>query len=131
MKRILLACCLIAVSGTAVMAQSAKTAPAQNQAADPKQTFASLVNEVEANLSRSNGEVAKTDYFKLAGMMQDKMAATQKALDGASSESQKKSLASSLKTQQQLYVDAKVLSSDMTKNQKELVTKLRAFLELY
>lgn len=130
MKRILLACCLMAVSGTAVMAQSAKTAPVA-QATNPKQTFASLVNEVEANLTRSNGEIAKNDYFKLAGMMQDRMGQKQKALEAASSETEKKAIANSLKTEQQLYTDAKMLSTDMVKNQKEIVAKLRAFLDTY
>lgn len=131
MKRLLLACCLVAASGTVVMAQNKAAVTSQDQKVDPKLMFASKVNELEANITRKDEQTAKSTYMQLAGMMQTRIAEKQKAYDAATSDAQRKELAKQKKEQEQLYMDTKNLYPTIGTNGTEMVKKMRAFLNVF
>lgn len=132
MKRLLLACCLVAASGTVVMAQNKATLTPQEQKIDQKTLFASKINELDANLIRKDEQTAKNTYLTLAAMMQTRITEKQKAQQAATSETERKAIEKTMKEMQQLYGETKNLYPTLsTGNSTEMVTKLKAFLAIY
>lgn len=122
MKRILLACCFLALTGTIATAQSAKqNAPAQSEAAatDPKLLFSSKINELDAFLTRGNQAQAQTAAQDLMIMMSNRMAQN------------KDQQSATAKQQSKLYGEAKQMSADINANHKKLVETLHSFLQTY
>lgn len=122
MKRLLLACCILALTGTAASAQTAKqTAPVQESTAaiEPKLLFSSKINELDAFLTRGVTSEAQKAFQDLLSMMTNRM---------KENKDQKSAVA---KQQQELYTAAKQLSGDLQKNHKPLVESMHKFLQSY
>lgn len=133
MKRILFACGLVACSFTGVLAQSAqKTNTSANaQQVDPKLMMSSKINELDASISRGRMDAAQNLYNELAVLMQGHIAAKQQAIDNMATDKEKETAAKSLKEETVAAYNAKMLSVDLKKNQKELVSSLKTFLQNY
>lgn len=133
MKRILFACGLVACSFTGAMAQSAQTTntSANAQQVDPKLMISSKINELDASISRGRMDAAQNFYNELAVLMQDHMSQKQKAIDKMSSDKDKELASKSLKEETIAAANAKMLSVDLKKNQKELISSLKTFLQHY
>jgi len=133
MKRILFACGLVACSFSGVLAQSAqKTNTSANaQQVDPKLMMSSKINELDASISRGRMDAAQNLYNELAVLMQDHIVAKQQAIDKMATDKEKETAAKSLKEEIVAAANAKGLSVDLKKNQKELVSSLKTFLQNY
>jgi len=133
MKRILFACGLVACSFTGVMAQSAQQAntSANAQQVDPKLMISSKINELDASISRGRMDVAQNFYNELAVLMQEHIGAKQKAIEKMATDKEKEQASKSLKEETIAAMNAKMLSVDLKKNQKELVSTLKVFLQNY
>lgn len=122
MKRILLACSFLALSGTMASAQTAKqttTATSAEAAVEPRLMFSSRINELDAFITRKRPADAQKATQDLLVMMTNRMNQNQ---------DQKSALAVE---QKKLYTSAKVLSADPTKNHQALIETLHQFLEKY
>jgi hypothetical protein len=133
MKRILFACGLAACSFTGVMAQSAQqtNTSANAQQVDPKLMISSKISELDASISRGRMDAAQNFYNELAVLMQDHMSQKQKAIGKMPSDKDREIASKSLKEETIAAANAKMLSADLKKNQKELISTLRTFLQNY
>lgn len=120
MKRILLACSFLALSGTMASAQTAKqTTTTSEVAADSKIMFSSRINELDAFITRKRPDDAQKTAQDILVMMTNRM---------NKNEDKQSALAVE---QKKLYSSAKVLSADLTKNHQALIETLHKFLEKY
>lgn len=127
MKRILLACCLMAAAPVIVHAQSAPQTGTQQ--IDPKLALSSKANELDANLSRNRTENTQKLFMEAMEMMANATGRTQMQLASASA-ADKPAINQRIGAQQKLYGEIKMLGTDLPKNRQEIKTKLQAFLEL-
>lgn len=128
MKRILFACFLATASITGTMAQSAQTTVAPQP--DNKALLSSKLTEMEAASSRGRQDYLVAQFSEAAALMSTHMAAVHQEMTAANG-GKKEELKKKLDTLQALYNEAKMLSADVKKNDKELVAKVKAFVQNY
>lgn len=130
MKRLLLACFLVAAGSSVALAQNANPAT-QGVTDNSKQLFTSKVSEWSAAVSRNRPEISNKVFSDIAGMMQNRIAEDNRALAAATSDAEKTTLKNKIKEEQNLYSEIKMLSTDVTKNSAEMKTKLMSFQKNY
>ncbi len=130
MKKILLACFLLSASVTIASAQNGAPQTATSSV-ETSRLFSSKIIEWSASVTRNRPEISQKLFSDLAGMMQTKILENNRAMAGGKSEAEKQSLKSTIKTQQDLYTDIKMLSIDMAKNEGEMKVKLKSFLSTF
>ena len=113
----------------AVQAQTA-TAAAPRSGDEGRLDMASKVNELEASIMRNKPEMTQVLMPQIMAMMQVRMTRNGDAAGKLSGDAQTKLMAN-MKAEQMLYSAFKRLSSEPVKNQKELVSTARKFIEIY
>ena len=132
MKKILLACSLLAVSAVTAVAQQPQSARAHTtQTEDPKLMLVSKINELEAALSRDRKDLAQPLFQEVSALIQQRLALRSAELQQAAA-SDKAALDQQLQEGQKIYQEAKMLSPKMGQdNGQAIVAVLRRFIAVY
>ncbi len=125
MKSILFSVCLVTLASTTVMAQTSTTNNATTQV-EPRNAFASKVNEFEAAASRDRVDLLMPLYSDIAAMMSKQMSQVHQDYTAAA-EPKKETLKKKLDLLQTLYADTKMMTADLAKNKKDMVAKMKQF----
>lgn len=133
MKKLMLACFLLAGAGHIATAQTQdKAAPAGQQQVISEEhlLFSSKCNELDAQLQRNSMELATLHTVPdLVMMMRSHIDKSTAQLKETKDASRKKELEQQIRTETQLAAEVKQLSIDLAKNKTEIQARLKSFMQ--
>jgi len=129
MKKILLACSLLAITSSTVMAQNSLSASNTISEAPKfkKINFISKASEIDATISRQRPDLAQNSFSDISAIMVYFIGQNNNLLNDNHSKADKTEVKKTMDLQNKLYSEIKMLSPDIVKNREKLAEKFKEF----